>query len=492
MELNKRRLLKVAGITFIITGLFMIPPLLLALSTGQTDMIQPFRFPMIISLVAGIPMYLIAGHPRRFIKIRDGYMTIFLIFIIAFTIGAIPYYMAIDGATVYQCFFESAAGFTTTTASVFGEPSMNHCLLLWKSIQHWLGGIITLIITISILPVLGSGDHQIATAEAHGTFINKIAPRYLHIIKYIFIIYTGISLLAYLFFVVAGTGSFDAALLAMTTTSTSGILLHPEGISYYNSTLVELGVTIFTLVSGINYVVYIHVYRRNFQELRRNTELKAFALLIALSTVLMCLILRFMGYTENIFTALNDGFFQVTSFITTSGFALEDYSVWPAPAVFLLFVILLIGGCSASTTGSMKLLRVLIVLKLIMRDFYKRIHPRAVRSVRIGSSPITTKMGSTVTSFVITFLMTILVGTTVLTLQNIDIDTAFSAAVGTVSNSGISFGTIGMNGDYSMFEGPLLIFLTFLMMIGRLGFFTVTIMFLPSFWRPAGSKRIIH
>ena len=492
MELNKPRLIKIAGVTLVLMASLMMPSLILAISEGDQSMINAFGYPMAFALLFGIPILLFVKCDNRFIKIRDGYMTIFLIIVITSILGAIPFLLGIDTANFGQSLFESVAGFTTTSATVFSEPSMPHSLLLWKSLEHWAGGLIILILVISILPVMGVGDLQIATVESHGGFMNKIAPKYMYIIKYIASIYLLITVIALVYFLMAKIGVYDAVLLALTTTSTAGVTIHTGGISYYDSFYIEFGVTLFTLMSAINYVLYIHLYKKNFTEIKKNSEFKVFWLIIIIGTVLIGLILYFQSIGKDFVTSFRDSFFQVTSFITTSGFALEDYTLWPSATVFVLIGLMIIGGCSASTTGSIKIVRIMVIIKLISRNFHKKIHPRSIRAVRLGSSPITPRTGSSITAFCITFVITLLCSTLILTLPNVDINTAFSAAIGTLSNNGISFGDIGMTGSYTQFSSIYLMFLSLLMLIGRLGFFTIVMVFLPSFWNPSAySKRHI-
>lgn len=484
MELNKPRLFRVAGITLLLMVAFMLPSFCFAIYENDLTMIHAFGYPITFSLIVGIPILLFVKTNHRFIKIRDGYMTIFLIIAITSIIGAVPYQLGIENANIAESLFESVAGFTTTSATVFSEPSMPHSLLLWKSMEHWAGGLIVLMLVISILPVMGVGDFQIATVESHSGLLNKIAPKYMYIMKYIIAIYMSFTVLALIYFLLADISIYDAVILALTTTSTAGVMIHTGGISYYDSFYIELGVTLFTLVSAINYVLYIHMFKKNFSEIKKNSEFKVFWYIIAIGTVLIGFILYLSNMGKGCFTAFRDSFFQVTSFVTTSGFALEDYTLWPETSTFILIMLMIIGGCSASTTGSIKIMRIMVMIKLIKRNFYKKMHPRAISAVKIGGTPITPKTGSSITAFCITFVITLLVSTLILTIQNVDINTAFSAAIGTLSNNGISFGDIGMDGSYAMFHPVLLIFLSLLMLIGRLGFFTIIMVFTPAFWNP--------
>jgi len=307
MEINKRKLIHVLSITLIIVGLSMIPSLICSFINKNQQQVKSFLLPMFVCLSIGGILLRLFEKSTKPLKIRDCYIMVFSIIVTACVAGAFPYYMSIKNATFIQSIFESTAGFTTTSATVFYEPSMAPSLILWKGIEHWVGGIAILVFILSILPMLGIGDQQIATAEAHGTMLNKIAPRSFQIIKYIFIIYSGITLISFIYFALVKTGLFDALILALSTSSTAGILLHPEGISYYNSFLVELGVSVLSIFSGLSFVVYIHLYKRNFSELKRNMEFRAFLLIIAISSTFIGISLFRHGH-GGFLRSIADGF----------------------------------------------------------------------------------------------------------------------------------------------------------------------------------------
>ncbi|MEE1038186.1 MAG: potassium transporter TrkG [Eubacterium sp.] len=485
MEINRRKVLRLIALTLICMGAMMAPPLILSLGENDPQTTKAFLYPLAISVSIGLSLFFFVPPNVRALKIRDGYISIFTILLTSILVGAFPYWMGLDGCSFITAIFESTAGITTTSATVYLETLMPTSMLLWKSIEHWIGGICVLIFILSVLPVLGNGDQQLSTAESHGTLLNKVAPRTNVIIRYVIVIYIIMTLISFIYFYVVKAGAFDSLILALSTVSTSGVQLHPEGISYYGSTAIEMGVTIFCLISGMNYVLFVQMYKRNFRAVADNMELKAYLSIIAAATI----IITFVLYTtennnKNFSDSLKDSFFQVTSFMTTSGFALEDYMLWPSICIFILISLMIIGGCTASTTGSLKVLRLLIIVKLISRGITKRIHPRAVKTLKVGHSKISAKMVSSVTSFGVIFFATLLFSTWLLSMQNLDLETTFSAALGAISNDGISFGQIGMNGDYSIFHPLLQIYLCFLMVVGRLGLMTVFIVFLPSFWNP--------
>lgn len=483
MKINKKRLLRIFGYTLLIIGVSMLPSLVVAFANNKQLMIRSFLLPITFLISLGGLILRFTKVKQGYIKIRDCYMAVFMVIVTSCISGAFPFYIGIENSTFIQAIFESTAGLSTTSATVFYEPSMEESLILWKAIEHWIGGVILLIFIISILPILGIGDEQIATVEGHGRHLNKVAPRSKEILKLILITYLSITTLSFLYFILGDIRIFDSIILALSTSSTAGILLHPEGVSYYNSFYIEFGVAFLSILSSISFVIYINILKKNFIEIKKNIELRVFFIIIFTTTIIIALLLYLQGHGTPL-TSLKDSFFQVSSFATTSGFALQNYMLWPKVCIFILVCLMIIGGCSASTTGSFKIIRLLIIIKLISRGFVRRIHPRSVKAVRVGTSVINVKMASSVTVFALMYFATILFSTIILSLQNLDLETTISAALGTISNSGISIGDIGMSGTYSAFHPLLQLFLSFLMVVGRVGIVTIAIVFLPSFWNP--------
>ncbi len=509
MKINKRRALRTMGLTLLGTGIIMLPSLLYTLFSEDSIYAYAFAKPAFLLIITGLLIVYFVKIPSYHLKIRDGYMNIFIVIFTSAFFGAFPYFLVISSYIGVDCsfvdaIFESTAGLSTTSASAFYEPALPHCLLLWKVTQHWVGGVCILVFIISLLPQFGLGDQQIATVESHGTFANKIAPKSKKIALLIICIYSFFTVLAFIYFMIGKIGAYDAFVLALASISTSGVLTHPAGVSHYCSFFVEMGVSIFTILSSMSFVLYIHLLKGNLHEIKHNIEVRAFLISIAICTLVISFIL-FCGNTgKSFFMSLRDSFFQVASFVSTSGFALEDYTSWPQAACFVLMLLMIIGGCSASTTGAFKMIRILIVSKLIGKGFSKHMHPRVVKAVKLGDSTISKSMASSVTAFTILYLAAIIFSTIILSMQSIDIEiyfsaisgavtidmeTCFSAVIGAISNDGISFGLIGMQGDYSMFTPVMKLFLCFLMVVGRLGLMTVLIVFLPSFWRAKKGSR---
>lgn len=490
MKWNFHILGKMWGFTLLSMGALLLPSAGIAALYGEDEQLHVLLMTFAFTAVVGGLLIKYTKGKRRHIKIREGYVGIIISILIAITVGAVPFFLSYRPLGIIDGLFESTAGLSTTSATVLGEYLMPKSLLFWKASEHWIGGLGIIIFIVAILPLLGAGEQQLATVENQYTTLNKIAPKSRTIIRYLVAIYIALTLISFIYFMVCKVGFFDACILAMSCTSTSGVSLYPEGISHYGSLAVEMGVSVFCILSGISFVLYIHLIKGHFTEIKENVELKVFLGIIAAATVAVFIILLLADNGKDTGTSLRDAFFQVSSFATTSGFALENYVIWPAAATQILFYLMLIGGCSSSTTGAFRVIRLVIVAKMIKRGVYKRIHPQGVRAVKVGKSVISSKMVSSVTTFTILYVLIFIFSIVVLSWQNLDVETTISVVAGTISNDGISFGQIGMEGNYSVFAPGLKLYLCFLMIVGRLGLLNVFMLFLPSFWDPSKNIKV--
>ncbi len=468
-----------------IVGAAMVIPMIFALATSDMRAAAVFGIPAAVCAPAGFFLFKKIPGSKRELQARDAYLVVLLSWIVCSLIGLLPYYLGGVTDTFSDALFESVAGFTTTGASVLGENTLSDPFLLWKAITHWLGAMGILIFVITILPTIASGSQRIVSAESPGAGLSTTVPRSKDLAKLLYLIYSALTLAEFLLLWLGSDMSpFEALINSLGSISTAGLTHHPSGIAHYDSLFVEIVMCVFTLLASVNFMLFIFIIRRNFSHLRHNTELKVFLGIIAVSTLLISADLTANGTFPSFGASVRNAFFTVCSFMTTSGLKLNDYTVWPVFCQMILFSMLFIGGCVASTSGSVKVLRVVTMAKIIKRGLFKRLHPRSVKAVRIGDDVITPAMMSSVTGFVTLYLVTFLIGTVVLSFQGLDPESTMGAVASLMSTTGSSFGVIGASADYSMFCAPLKIFICGLMLVGRLELYTVFLIFFPSFWNP--------
>ena len=484
MSYKLKSVFKTSGILLIISGLFMLFPLVCSVYYHEFLCAGAFLISGALSLLLGLGMRVLASSHHDTFDSRRGYLTVIFAFIVCSLVGALPYMISGEIPSFPDAFFESVAGYTTTGASTVSDMELSNSLIMWKAVTHWLGGIGALFFVIFVLPVLGFGSQRIATAEIPEPGLVGIAPRVQDIVILLGIAYVGLTTLEFFLLLVGSDmGSFEALINSMSSISTAGIMLNPGGISYYNSLYVELVITIFSILAGANFMVYIYLMKGSLHQITHNIEIRTYLMIIIIASIIVTLSLRISGTCDSIGQALRYGFFQVSSFVTTSGFVAYDYSAWPNICSSIFLILMFIGGCAASTSGSIKSIRILIMMKLIKRGFFLRIHPRSVKAIKVGDSVISAKMTSTVSAFIILYCFAFVVCSLILSLQGLDMETTISATASLMSSTGIAFGEIGSGRYFGMFCDPLKIFMSFIMMLGRLELFTVFIMFTPYFWR---------
>lgn len=481
--LNLRLTSKILATIVCIIAAAMVPSALVALYFKEYATARAFGMSAFLFFAMGTFLRAAAQPDKLSIQVREGSLIVGLSWILASLIGSAPYLLSGYTTSFCSAFFESAAGFTTTGATVFDVTLMPRGLMLWKAMSSWLGGMGILVFLVTLLPSLGVSGQKIYKAESPGIKIDKITSRISDSAKMLYMIYIGFTAIEFALLTIGSDMSaFDAAVNTLGGISTSGIFSHPQGLAYYDSIYVELVISTFTVFSSISFVLYPFLLQGEFRSFFRNPELRVFAGIIAAAALLVTCNLYFSGTYDTFAESLRYGFFQVTSFSSTSGYAITDYSVWPLFSKFILLILMLIGGCSASTSGSIKVIRIIVMFKLMKRSIYKRIHPRAVFSLKLGRTPLQEDTISQTASFIFAFFAMLLAGSILLSLQGLDMEMTFSTALAMLSNTGIAFGESGYSGYFGLYSAPLQLVLSTLMIFGRLEIFTILLLFIPSFW----------
>lgn len=483
MHFNYQVIIKVIGIITTIIGITMIPSLLVSFIYGETEVAIAFLMSITPSVIVGGIIVLKMKPLSSFVKIRDGYLIVAICWILASILGAFPYIFSGVIPSFILAFFESASGFTTTGTTIIDElSSIPKGLLFWRSFCHWLGGMGILILIISILPALGIGGQRIASAEAPGPSLEKMSTRMTDSAKILYIMYISFTIAAIILLRLGGMNWFDAFIHAFGSMGTGGTSNYSSGVAHFNSLYVELVIIIFSILASINFILYSHILKGRWRDFFKDSELRVFLFILGCAFLLVMLNIRIFGSYNSLGEAIRLSFFHTTAFISTSGYSTTDYTLWPAFSQIILFTLMLIGGCSASTCGSIKVIRIIIMFKLIVRGLYRRLHPNSVVPVKLKGKTISSETVSRVSSFLILYFVLFVFSSLVISLDNYDMITTLSAAASTLSNTGVGFGLIGPSGTYSMFSDPILLYLSLLMIAGRLELFTIVLLFTPSFW----------
>lgn len=482
-KLNYLVIIKILGTVIAITGIAMFPAFITACLYGEKEQMTIFFLCMICTTLFGIVTVIITHPVSLTLKLREGYLVVTLSWVLASLFGAIPFALSSYVVSFVDALFESTAGFTTTGCSVLNIEIMPRSLIIWKAIEHWLGGMGILVFMISLIPTLGINGQKIIKAEVPGPTLNKMGTRISGSAKSLYLIYIGFSIVEFILLSFSSMGIFDALVNTMSSISTSGLLTTKQSLIYFDSTYIEIVISIFTILASINFVLYGYLLRGRWKDFFANVELKGFLFILSIAFILVTLGLYATGTYDSLLISMKNSFFQTTAFISTSGYTITDYSVWPTFCKTIIFSLMFIGGCGTSTAGSIKIMRVLVFFRLIIRGIYKKIHPRAVTPVKIGNEIISSDNVTSITTYILTYFVVFLFSALILSLQNLDLMTTLSSAAAALSNTGIGFGQLGITADFSMYSPILRLFLAFLMLLGRLEIFTVLVLFMPSFWK---------
>lgn len=475
----------------IVEAVAMLPSLFYAVYLDETVTAHAFEASVCTFGIIGILMNRLIPRSARSMRIRDGYFTMIFIWLICTIVAMFPYYLSGQVDTVIDAFFEATASLTTTGASVVQDRWFTDPIILWKAVGSWLGGVTFIAYMISIMPSFSMKSTVLASIETPGA---KMASATVKTSDQVKVLYFAYAVLTAAEFILLWAGSdmnaFESLVNTLGSVSTAGIFLHPGGIAYYNSFYVESVVVIFTILASINFMLYIKAVQRNFRSIVTNVELKVFLSLIIFGTLIIAAALYIDGVYDTVGESLRYALLQTTAFSSTSGFTITDYTGWPSLCKMILFILLFIGGCTASTAGGIKVIRFSIMCQLIRRGFYRRVHPRATRAVKLGGTAISAPLVSSVTAFITLFLGVFLFTAVVLSLQGLDFETTISASVSLLSTTGSSFGAIGSTGDYSVFCQPLRLFSSIMMIFGRMELYAALLLFVPEFWDPNRSRTI--
>ena len=480
--INYRATIKILGAIILITGLAMLVPLTYASMTHNAADAMAFAKTAPPAIAFGAVLLLFFKSTNAKFRTRDGYMVVALCWIVASFIGAFPYYFTTFPDSFIDAFFESTSGFTTTGCTTLNTGVLSRSLLLWKALSHWLGGMGILIFVLSILPALGINGQFIARAEAPCPVFAKMAVRLSDSTKVLYITYIMLTLAEFLLLSFSPKmDAFEALVNSMGSISTGGLLVHSGGFAHYNSFYIEVVISLFCVLASVNFMLYHYIRQGDIKRALCDTELRIFLLVMAIG-VTVCTIVLSLQTDASLGKAFRDSLFQVISMSTTTGYVRSPYVVWPVTCQMVLFSLMLIGGCSASTSGSVKVVRFVVMFKLIVRGTYKRLHPRSVVPVKMNGQVLPSQVVSGICGFILAYLAIFLFSGLVISLQGMDLETTLGTALAMLSNTGAAFGVTASAGNFAAYAPALKLYLCLLMYIGRLEIYTMLVLFTRHFW----------
>lgn len=482
--MNPAQIIKLISLLLIVIAGFMLMPAFIAFVYNEMNVLQSFLITIIVMFsISALMLYLLRHKKVKTLTTRDGFIFVSLIWVIASLSGAIPFYISGTIPSFTNAFFETISGFTTTGASILTDiEALPQSMLFWRSMTHWLGGMGIVVLTVAIFPILGIGGLQLIKAEAPGPTVDRITPRIAETAKLLWMIYIGFTVTETLLLMLGGLNLFDALTHTFGTLATGGFSIKNSSIGHYNSAYIEGVITLFMIIAGINFTLHYRLLTGNAKPLLANTELKTYISIFIITTIIIAFSLHKEVYSS-LATCFRYASFQAATILTTTGYATTDFEQWPFLAQSVLFILMFVGGCSGSTGGGMKVLRIVTLFKTAFNEMKHLIHPRGIFSLRISGKVIKKDLAYAIAGFFFLYIAMLLAITFVVSLAGGDILTSVATALATVGNIGPGFGKIGPAENYAFYPGFVKWILSFAMLAGRLELYTVLVLFTPAFWK---------
>ena len=468
------------GRILLVEAALLLLPMAVALGYGESPV--PYLLPAALLVLCG--GLLSFKKPRQAsLFARDGLAVVALAWIAVSLFGALPFYISGSIESFVDCFFETVSGFTTTGATILTEvESLNRGILFWRSFTHWVGGMGVLVFVMAILPMGGDGHGMhMLRAEMPGPAVGKLVSRMSDTAKILYGIYLVMTVIEIVLLLAGGMPLFDACIHSFGSAGTGGFSSRNLSVGAYNNPYFEIVIGIFMLLFGINFNLYYFLLMRRFRDVAKSEELWAYLGIVAFSTVTIAANIRHLYGAVG--TSLRHAFFQVSSIITTTGYATVDFDQWPGYAKTVLVLLMFVGGCAGSTGGGLKVTRVVTLVKAAFMDMRKMIHPNAVVNVRMEGRAMPEKQVRGVQAYFSVYMLLYAVSWLLLSLNGFDLLSTFTALSACINNIGPGLGMVGPTGNFSAFAPWAKLLLSFDMLAGRLEIFPMLLLFVPSTWR---------
>jgi|TARA_B110000305_G_scaffold143217_1_gene159348 trk system potassium uptake protein TrkH len=496
-KLNKKLIFYIIGMLLVFNGGAMLFSSLVSLITND-GVLQEVTLSAIITIVIGYSIMILTKSNIRQINKRDGYLIVTIGWLTMVFSGMLPYYLTNSITYFPNLFFETMSGYTTTGSTILNDiEALPKSIIFWRSMTHWLGGMGIIVLAIAILPLLGIGGMQLFSAESPGTGISgdKIHPRISDTAKRLWMIYVGLTIVETLLLNLAGMSFFDAINNSMSNIASGGFSSRNASIGFWNDNpLIQYIIIVFMFLAGTNFILIYFGLTGRIKKIIQDTELKWYISFISIFTLFITIAL-FVSvdltqtdvFHPQIYGKLESSFrhalFQVVAIVTTTGFVTGDFISWTPFITMFFFGIMFLGGSSGSTSGGVKILRHLILIKNGILEFKRSLHPNAIIPLRHNNSVVEKPIVIHVLAFFILYLILFIIGAGVLSLLGLDFTSAIGGAASSIGNVGPALGSLGPTSNFDSLPEMGKYWCSFLMLVGRLELFTVLILFTPYFWR---------
>jgi trk system potassium uptake protein TrkH len=484
--INKRIIIQILAAIIGYIGLSMLVPFVIAIFFHEKEYLS-FLYSSLLLVIPGFSSYFLLKltnkEEQTNLNIRDGFLIVTLAWIVTFFVGTLPYIISGAIPNFTDAFFETASGFTTTGASILTDiESLPKSILFWRSLTHWVGGVGIVVVAISVMPLLGVAGMQLFKAETPGPTTDKLTPRVKETARIIGLVYVLITFFIFLLYLICGMSLFDAICHAFGTIATGGFSPFNSSIGYYKSSLIEYVVIFCMFIPAVNFSLHYAALKGSFRSYLKSEELKWFVTTILASTLIISMFVFFQNH-KPFEQAFRSALFNVVSLISTTGFGSEDYEKWSHGSQILLITLMYLGGMVGSTSGGIKQVRFVVVVKLIIAEIKKHIHPQAIVPIRLNGEAIDRKIATNILIFTLFYALVSVVAVVVLGFSGVDVATSVGAVAACINGVGPGIGLVGPTENYYILPALAKWVLTACMLLGRLEIFTILVLFSPTFWK---------
>lgn len=482
---NFRLVVRIIGTLLLVESALLLLMSIVPLLYREGDSIY-FVLAASVSCVSGIFLFLLGNRHSSKIGKREGSVVVSFTWILFSVMGLLPYWLSGSIPSFTDAFFETISGFTTTGASILNNiEELSHGMLFWRSISQWVGGIGIIVISLAILPVFSTSGTQLFSSESSGPTKDKIHPKIQETAKRLFLIYLILTALETVLLRIGGMGWFDALCHSFTTIATGGFSTKQASIAYWSSPYIQYVIILFMVLSGINFSLYYYGFQLRFSKFFKNEEMRYFLILLFISTLIISISL--LNFSEHLSwnaveTAWRDALFTTSSLMTTTGYATADYILWAPFTWFILLLIMLTGASAGSTSGGIKMIRIVIATKACFYEVRRLIYPQAIMPVRYNNVLVSNVILEKVLSFVFLYIFIAVIGAIALIGTGMGLKESIGGIVTCLGGVGPGLGSVGPSSNFAAIPEASKWILSAAMLAGRLELYTFLLLFTPAFW----------
>lgn len=481
--MNVKSISRTVGLILLITGIFQLFPLLIAVIDHEPRNILAYIESLCLILLVGSALLLFSRGGNRMFSAQEGFAATGLSWIFMSAFGALPFFLSGQIPSYVDAFFEMVSGFTTTGASILTDvEALSRCNLFWRSFSHWLGGMGVLVFLLAVVPGArknGGTGIYLMRAESPGPSVDKLTPHLRQTAMILYGIYILLTALCIVCLLLGGMPVFDSFCIAFGTAGTGGFAIKNSSMGGY-SYFLQTVVTVFMFLFGVNFSLYYMLLLRKFKAVFKNEELRLYFGIAASSIVLIAINISCMYNT--VYEAVHHAAFQVVSIMTTTGYGTVDFEQWPAFSKAILLSLMFIGASAGSTGGGLKVSRVLLLMKSIRRTIRKALHPRRVQPVYMDGRAVSEEVCDNVNAYLAIYCVILMLSFAIISVDGFSIGTNFSAVASCFNNIGPGFELVGATQNFSIYSDLSKIILSLDMLLGRLEIFPLLLLLSPDTW----------